>query len=98
LSITYGSYTGAIFGDIDSDADMKLNHDRYDVYVNGEFVGHKTLLTQSEDITDVNDFLQAQGYQQFQGNVDGDHYKLQSEDESISAGMKEALHIYLQSR
>lgn len=28
-----------------SEADMKLNEDQYEVYVNGDFVGHKTLKT-----------------------------------------------------
>jgi hypothetical protein len=87
-----------IFADFNDNANMKLNHDRYDVYVNGEFVGHKTLLTQSEDITDVNDFLKVQGYQKFQGRLDGDHYDLQVEDANLSREMMEALQIYLQSR
>jgi hypothetical protein len=96
---TNDGFTQRIFllDDINED-DIKMSHDRYDVYVNGEFVGHKTLLTQSEDITDVNDFLQAQGYQQFQANIEGDHYELQVEDEGISSEMKEALQIYLQNR
>jgi hypothetical protein len=78
--------------------DMKLNHDRYDVYVNGEYVGNKVLLTQSEDITDVNDFLKTQGFKHFEGRLDGDHYDLHVEDEQNLNEMKEALQIYLQMR
>ncbi|WP_456277386.1 hypothetical protein [Bacillus sp. AK128] len=78
--------------------DMKLNHDRYDVYVNGEFVGNKVLLTQSEDITDVNDFLKTQGFKGFEGRLDGDHYELHVADEQSSNEMREALQIYLQIR
>lgn len=94
-----GLYGGAfIFDEIHSSTDTKLNHDRYDVYVNGEFVGNKTLLTQSESISDVNDFLQTQGYQNFEAKLDGDHYEFQVDDNEASSGMKEALQIYLQSR
>ncbi|KAA0546179.1 hypothetical protein FZW96_17650 [Bacillus sp. BGMRC 2118] len=85
-----------IFDEVNSSTDTKLNHDRYDVYVNGEFVGHKTLLTQSETIGDVNDFLQTQGYQKFEAKLDGDHYDVQVDEDE--AAVKEALQIYLQSR
>ncbi|MBM7662399.1 capsule polysaccharide export protein KpsE/RkpR [Bacillus mesophilus] len=78
--------------------DTKMNHDRYDVYVNGEFVGHKVLLTQSEDITDVNDFLKTQGFKHFEGRLDGDHYDLHVEDNQSLQDMREALQIYLQIR
>lgn len=87
-----------IFGDNFTNSDIKLNHDRYDVYVNGEFVGHKVLLTQSEDITDVNDFLKVQGFKGFEGRLNGDHYDLQVQDGQSSQDMREALQIYLQSR
>lgn len=100
MPITNGIYTdtGAfMMNEEHSLYDSKQNHDRYDVYVNGEFVGHKTLLTQSESINDVNDFLQAQGFRQVDGKLDGDHYDIHVEGED-SSHVKEALHIYLQSR
>ncbi|WP_246943786.1 hypothetical protein [Bacillus pinisoli] len=91
-------YNTVIFSNGVDTPDMKMNHDRYDVYVNGEFVGHKVLLTQSEDITDVNDFLKVQGFKEFEGRLDGDHYDLRVEDGQSSQEMREALQIYLQSR
>ena len=48
-------------GNIGDDAAVKLNEDQYEVYVNGNFVGHKTLKTQGEKVSDVDDFLKAQG-------------------------------------
>ncbi|MFZ3591474.1 hypothetical protein ACOI1C_20170 [Bacillus sp. DJP31] len=96
MPITDGTFNGLfMFDDVNSSTNTKLNHDRYDVYVNGDFVGHKSLLTESEEISDVNDFLHAQGYQNFQANVDGDHYEIQTDDEG---DMRQALQIYLQSR
>lgn len=78
------------------DNDTKLNHDRYEVYVNGDYVGQKPLLTASEDISSVNDFLHAQGYNNFIAQLDGDHYNIQSDHKDHE--LKQALKIYLHSR
>jgi hypothetical protein len=83
---------------LNGDATTKLAHDRYDVYVNDDFVGQKPLLNQSEDITDVSDFLKSQGFNSFQALVDGDHYKIEPTDSNTERKMKEALSIYLQTR
>ena len=77
-------------------ADTKLNHDRYEVYVNGDFIGYKTLLTQNEDLEDIPSFLHEQGFQQFQGHEDGDHYEIQTD--ASPDKLKQALHVYLQNR
>ena len=35
---------------VDTDAnEVKLTHDRYEVYVNGDFVGYKTLFSPKEE-------------------------------------------------
>jgi hypothetical protein len=97
MPVTNGSFGDMFLANLTQDANTKIAHDRYDVYVNGDFVGHKTLLTQSEDITDVNDFLLAQGYHHFQYTLDGDHFEIKAED-STAREMIEALQIYLQTR
>ncbi len=84
-----------MFNEVNSSTNSKLNHDRYDVYVNGEFVGHKLLLTESEEISDVDDFLRVQGYKNFNASIDGDHYEIHAENDRE---LYEALQIYLQSR
>ncbi|RSK29467.1 hypothetical protein EJF36_20145 [Bacillus sp. HMF5848] len=76
----------------------KLSHDRYEVYVDGDYVGQKTLLNQSDDITDVNDFLKGQGHTAFSGVLDGDHYNIQAQSTEEAQQIKDALHIYLQTR
>lgn len=79
-----------------SESQTKLSHDRYEVYVNGDFVGFKSLLTQNETLDDVNDFLYEQGYQNFNAESFGDHYDIQTDgsDEKL----KQALQVYLQTR
>jgi hypothetical protein len=79
-----------------TETDTKLNHDRYEVYVNGDFIGYKTLLTQSEELDDINFFLHEHGFNQFQTQEDGDHYNI--ETDSSSDNLKQALHVYLQNR
>jgi hypothetical protein len=77
-------------------APVKLNEDQYEVYVNGEFVGHKTLKTQGEKISDVDDFLKAQGVTDFSSSLDGDHYHIQTNDESGT--VTDALSVYFNNR
>ncbi|GGH85645.1 hypothetical protein JOD43_003361 [Pullulanibacillus pueri] len=80
----------------DESDDMKLNHDRYEVYVNGDFVGTKPLLAQNDTIEDLDEFLQEQGLTNFQSINEGDHFEITSADQEQQ--IKEALHIHLQNR
>ena len=77
---------------------LKNNHDYYDIYVNEEFVGKKMLLTEKEDISDVNDFLEKQGYNNISTQLDGDHYVIRANDEEEARRLKETLSIYLHIR
>lgn len=77
-------------------ADTKLNHDRYEVYVDGDFIGYKTLLTQNEDLNDIHFFLNEHGFQNFEVHEDGDHYEIQTH--ASSEKLKQALQVYLQNR
>lgn len=82
--------------DIDSNSDVKLNEDQYEVYVNGSFVGRKTLKTQGEDLSDIDDFLRNQGFSDFTSSVDGDHYTItvDHQDDEVS----NALSVYFNNR
>lgn len=46
---------------------------RYDVYVNDDFVGIKALLTQSDRIQDINEFIAEQGISKFDATIDEDY-------------------------
>jgi hypothetical protein len=82
--------------DIDSSSDVKLTEDQYEVYVNGNFVGRKTLKTQGEDLSDIDDFLRNQGFSDFTTSVDGDHYSIHvdHQDDDLS----NALSVYFNNR
>jgi hypothetical protein len=75
---------------------VKLNEDQYEVYVNGNFVGHKTLKTQGEKISDVDDFLKAQGVTDFSSSLDGDHYHIQTNEQTGNVTI--ALSVYFNNR
>ncbi|MDZ5472759.1 hypothetical protein SM124_13585 [Bacillus sp. 31A1R] len=77
--------------------DTKLTEDRYELYVNNEFVGYKTLLNQSDNLKDVNDFLQRQGFQQFTSDLEGDHYNISTESDLVQP-IKDALGVYCSNR
>ncbi|WP_085522570.1 hypothetical protein [Tuberibacillus sp. Marseille-P3662] len=73
-------------------------HDRYDVYVNDDFVGIKSLMATNDRIDDLNEFLQEEGFQHFNTEASGGHFHIQSENEANVDSMKDVLHVYLQSR
>ncbi|MEH7302793.1 hypothetical protein [Neobacillus drentensis] len=81
---------------LSSDVDSKLNEDRYDVYVNDNFVGHKALKTQGEELSDIDDFLRNQGFNSFSTSLDGDHYTIQANEQMDD--IANALSIYFQNR
>lgn len=95
---TDGTFFGLVpfVGQTIDTTSSKLAHDRYDVYVNGDFVGQKTLLSPREDVTSVNEFLHTQGYNDFITHLDGDHYNIQTTKRENE--LKQALQIYLFSR
>ncbi|MGM7723551.1 hypothetical protein [Metabacillus sp. Hm71] len=74
----------------------QLSHDRYDVYVNQDFIGQKYLLTAQESVQDIDDFLMNEGYSQFQSYLDGDHYYINTvkNEQDIANVLK----VYLQNR
>lgn len=78
----------------DRDA-VKLTDDRYEIYVNDDFVGYKTLLNRNDDLQDVDDFLHQQGVQNFKTLQDGDHYKIETLDAKRA---RDVLSVYCQNR
>lgn len=74
----------------------KLNEDTYEVYVNEDFVGHKTLKSVGENLSDVDDFLRIQGIHHFSTSLDGDHYLIKSSDDVEK--VKNALSVYFHNR
>lgn len=89
----------SLFGrvpDVD-DQNVKIAQDRYEVYVNGEFVGKKVLLTQTDDIQDLESFLHNKGFANFTAAVDGDHFTISVPDDSAHP-IKETLQVYLDTR
>ncbi|MEQ6391176.1 hypothetical protein RZN22_17975 [Bacillaceae bacterium S4-13-58] len=91
-----GNIYGAPFiNDALDDNRTKNAHDRYDVYVNKSHVGQKVLLTQTEDVTDIKDYLDAKGFNGVEGYLDGDHYVIQTNDPAEAERIKDILSVYL---
>lgn len=83
-------------GAYDDFSSTKLSHDRYDVYVNQDYVGQKYLLSAQESVHDIDDFLKNEGITKFQSVADGDHYHIRAlENEHKVADI---LKVYLQNR
>lgn len=81
-----------------SDVDTKMNHDSYEVYVNKNYVGNKTLVAQGENIYDVADYLKEQGFDRFNSHLTGNSFSIEVDNREESKKMKETLSAYLQIR
>jgi len=77
----------------ESSSDVKLFNDRYEVFVNGDKVGEKTLLSLADDAQDLEPYLKDNGFQDFAYEVTGDHIEIQAKENSHQ--MKEILSSYL---
>lgn len=93
---TYNSSAFPPLGPYGQDANsLKYEHDAYDVYVNHEYVGKKLLLTQTEDLGDIVDFLKQQGIHNITAQLDGDHYMITCDD---SDHAKQIIEMHINNR
>lgn len=92
-----GNSNGIIpFVNVDNGANVKLNEDQYEVYVNDHLVGHKTLKNQGEKLSDIDGFLRSQGLSDFSTSLEGDHYQIQTSGQD--ADITDALSVYFNNR
>ncbi|SDZ66826.1 hypothetical protein SAMN05421736_12811 [Evansella caseinilytica] len=102
----YGSTTGFTFGlplfflneEFGEDYDVKLNDDRYQIYVNEEYVGDHTMFLPKEDASAVVDFLHTQGFKHVNMEVNGDHIVIHTESREEAEQMETALKVYVRNR
>lgn len=92
-----GSGTNTFITDnLKNELAVKLNQDEYEIYVNGSYVGKKALKNQGERLSDIDDFLNHQGIQNFTSNLEGDHYVIQSDGQNND--IVDALNVYFNNR
>jgi hypothetical protein len=78
--------------------DMKLEEDRYDLFINGEHIGQHTLYAEKEDVTDISDFLDLQGFHHVQMDVEGDHILIHCGNKAEADQIEEALRVFITNR
>jgi len=76
---------------------QQVHENRYDVYVNQDFIGEKKIHDRKEDIFDLEEFLKEQGIVASTTELDGNHFYITELDQAIEKQVKEALHLYLTS-
>jgi hypothetical protein len=97
---TMGNADGRFYGFVTNNfinaEDEKLNHDRYEVYVNDDFLGNKTLFNQGDKLSDVDDFLKINGFKNFSSSLEGDHYYIKPFEND--GEITKALDVYFKNR
>lgn len=86
------------FFNIRNENDDIVQRDTYDVYVNDEFIGRKVLYSESEEITNLSDYLSSNGYGDFTYTEDGNKFIIEDYDEEEAEKMKNQLETYLNIR
>ncbi|TMW72109.1 hypothetical protein [Alteribacter natronophilus] len=94
-NVGFPLYFRVFNGDI---SDAKLNEDRYELYVNEQYVGDHTLYAEKENAKDIRDFLHHQGFRHVQMEVNGDHIVVISPTHEEAERMENALRVYVQNR
>ncbi|MFB5189901.1 hypothetical protein [Alicyclobacillus fastidiosus] len=78
-----------------SEVNLPRAHERYSVYLNDQFVGHKTLLKQVQSPDEIGSYLNRCNIEQFTTDVEGDHYKISATHDSIAREIRTHLNAYL---
>ena len=81
----------------DDNDGSNITHDKYNVYVNNEYVGNKVLVAQGEKVEDINGYLKNQGFRDFNSSLKGNSYNI-SCNTNDSKHMKDTLNVYLSIR
>lgn len=77
--------------------ELKNYHDKFTVYVNNDYVGDKTLVTQGDSVNSIRTFLNEQGYDKFSTNIEGSRYNIRCNEE-VSSNIKNAVNVYLKNK
>lgn len=85
-------------GDISEENDVKLNEDRYELYVNNHFIGSHTMFLQKEDATVISDFLHSQGFKHVNLEVNGDHIIVHTDSQEEAQQMERAIEVFVKNR
>lgn len=93
-----GNWSVPFVGDWSDSQNLKSMHEHYDVYVNGDFIGEKVLVTPSEGIDDVSAYLRRCHFDDFTTDLDGDHYHIYADEPDVAESIKGQLQAYLRTR
>lgn len=86
-----------MYGGIKELDGVKISNERYQVYVNGDFIGNKDILTQNDDVFDLEKYLTNQGFHDFETKLEGNRFQIKAGKEQ-SKHMKDTLNVYLHIR
>ncbi|GFR35365.1 hypothetical protein [Thermobrachium celere] len=87
----FGAYINNIY-------DIKQEHDSYRVFVNGDYVGDKVLISEAEDVKDVERFLHDRGFTNISSQIEGNMYNIIVTDEEAAEEIKRNVDVYLKNR
>jgi hypothetical protein len=77
----------------------KMAHDRYNVYVNGDYVGDKILMTQGDGgWRSIEDYLKSRNFGNYSITCEGDRVYIDVEDEDEREAIRNHLRVYTQLR
>ncbi|CAM3963408.1 hypothetical protein [Mesobacillus thioparans] len=91
-----GLFPAYAMNKVNGDNQVKLTEDQYDVYVNEDLIGQKSLKNQGEHLSDIDEFLKQQGIEDFTASLEGDHYTINTD--GMDTEIADALRVYFNNR
>lgn len=82
--------------DDESNQNIKSSYDEYRVFVNGDYLGKKVLISENEKPEDLDKYLVSQGFKNFATEVNGGNLIIHCEDNTNE--MENILGSYLNIR
>lgn len=86
-----------VYGGIKEVDGMKMEHETYHVYVNNDFIGDKEIITQNDDVFNLEKYLKNEGFHKFDTKLEGNRFYIHS-DATESRKMKDTLNVHLHIR
>lgn len=78
--------------------ESKLSHDEYRVFVNDNYVGNKTLISQNEKPEDLDKYLSSYGFEEFSTEINAGNIIIHSTNKDETQEIQNILNLYLNNR
>lgn len=94
----YGPFSPFIADINGNREEVKEGNEYYHVYVNGDYVGDKEIVSQGDGPSSVEHYLESRGFSGLDIQIDGDSIRIETDQREQAEDIKKHLSVYLSIR